>query len=84
MYSDKRSAPAVHPRYGNAYSYLYGREEESSSTGTLGIRTFLCVLLFAAFVTMDKQDSKVFHVSSDQIASEITTDLDIAEVWKEL
>lgn len=84
MYSDKRSSPAVHPRYGNTYGYLYGREEEPAGAGTLGIRTFLCVLLFAAFVTMDKQDSKVFHVSSDQIVNEITSDIDIAEVWKNL
>lgn len=84
MYSDRRSSPAIHPRYRNAYGYLYGHDDEPVSAGTLGIRTFLCVLLFAAFVTMDKQDRKVFHVSSDQIVNEITSDLDIAEVWKEL
>lgn len=84
MYSDRRSSPAIHPRYRNTYGYLYGHEEEPVSVGTLGIRTFLCVLLFAAFVTMDKQDSKVFHVSSDQIVNEITSDLDVAEVWREL
>ena len=25
LYSDKRIMPAVHPRYGNTYHYLYGK-----------------------------------------------------------
>lgn len=84
MYSDKRNPPAVHPRYGAAYSRLYEGETGDVVSGTFVIRTFLCVMLFAAFVVMDYEDSKILHVSSDQIVEEITTDVDIAEVWKNL
>ena len=45
---------------------------------------FLCLLLFAAFVSMDKNKSEVMHVDSSRIVDEISTDLDVAEVWKEL
>ena len=83
MYSDKRGIPVVHPRYGNTYNYLYGRDEEETRPETLGIRFVLCLMLFAAFVSMDKQEREVFHMDSSQIAEEITTDLDVAEVWEE-
>ena len=88
LYSDKRTIPAIHPRYGNAYQYLYGKSEdeikEETKGGTLGIRLFLCALIFAAFLTADKQKQKIFHMSSSEIANEITKDLDIQAVWKAL
>ncbi len=83
-YSDRRDPPAVHPRYGSAYSSLYEEEWEGSHAGTLGIRIFLCLLLFAAFVTLDKQEQEIFHMDSSQIVEEITTDTDVAEVWQNL
>ncbi len=85
-YRDSYDPPAVHPRYGAVYGHLYGRnEEEPVPAGTFGIRVFLCMLLFAAFVTMDKQNYKVLDkVDSRRIVKEITTDLDVAEVWKKL
>lgn len=88
LYSDKRSIPAVHPRYGSAYHYLYGKSEEDinedTKGGTFGIRLFLCALIFAAFLTVDKQKQEVFHMNSSDIADEITKDLDIQAVWKAL
>lgn len=45
---------------------------------------FLCALMFAAFLTMDKQKQEVFHMSSSDIANEITKDTDIQEIWKSL
>lgn len=88
LYSDKRTIPAVHPRYGGAYQYLYGKSEEDingdTKGGTFGIRLFLCALIFAAFITADKQKQEVFHMSSSDIANEITKDLDIQAVWKSL
>lgn len=85
LYSDRREPPAVHPRYGSLYRGLYGNEdEESIPVGTFGVRLFLAFLLFAGFVTMDRQEYEVFHMNSEQIVQEIETDLDIAEVWKEL
>lgn len=84
MYSDKRNIPVIHPRYGSTYGYLYGREEGEERPETLGIRFILCLMLFAAFISMDKQEREVFHMDSGKIVEEITTNLDIAEVWKEL
>ena len=83
LYSDRNSPPAVHPRYKFAYARLYGSEDEMAS-GTFGLRLFLCFMLFAAFVAMDNNGITVKSVSSDRIVQEITTDLDVAEVWKNL
>lgn len=83
LYSDRFSPPAIHPRYSGSYNRLYGEEGEESS-GTFGARVFLCLLLFAAFVTMDMKKQEIFHVNSERIVKEITTDLDVAEVWKNL
>ena len=77
-----------YPRYANAYHYLYGKSQEDinedTKGGTFGIRLFLCALMFAAFLTMDKQKQEVFHMSSSDIANEITKDTDIQEIWKSL
>ncbi len=88
LYNDRRTIPAVHPRYANAYHYLYGKSQEDinedTKGGTFGIRLFLCALMFAAFLTIDKQKQEVFHMSSSDIANEITKDTDIQEIWKSL
>lgn len=83
LYGEKRPIPAVHPRYGSAYRQIYG-DEQSLPPSTFGIRLFLCLLLFAAFVSMDKNKSEVMHVNSSRIVDEITTNLDVAEAWREL
>lgn len=49
LYNDRRTIPAVHPRYAN-----------------------------------DKQKQEVFHMSSSDIANEITKDMDIQEIWKSM
>ena len=70
------------------YHYLYGKSQEDinedTKGGTFGIRLFLCALMFAAFLTIDKQKQEVFHMSSSDIANEITKDTDIQEIWKSL
>lgn len=72
-YRDDGRIPAVHPRYRAAYDRIY--EDETTHTGTFGVRLFVCILLFAAFVVMDRGGQKVMNVSSDRIVEEITTDL---------
>lgn len=84
MYSDRRSVPVVHPRYKNTYDYLYGQDDYVRHPDTLGIRFVLCLLLFAAFISMDRQEKDVFYMDSDQIVEEITTDMDVVQVWREL
>lgn len=82
-YSDRYTPPAVHPRYRNPYRKLYD-SETYATPGTFGIRFVLSVLLFAAFVTMDIKDQKVFQIGSDRIVQEIGRKIDIVEVWKNL
>ena len=82
-YSDYWTPPAVHPRYSGSYNRLYGGEREES-VSTFGARVFVCLLLFAAFVTMDMKKQEVFHVDSERIVKEITTDMYEDEVWKNL
>lgn len=85
LYSDWCTPPAVHPRYRAAYGKLYKREEDQEEMpGTFGLRALLCFLLFAAFVAMDQQGGKILEADSTQITEEITTDLDVAEVWQNL
>lgn len=85
LYSDRYEPPAVHPRYGAAYHKLYENDNpEGYPAGTFGLRVFLAFLLFAGFVTMDRQEYKVFQVDSNRIVQEIETDLNVEEVWKEL
>ena len=52
--------------------------------GTFGLRAFCCFLLFAAFVAMDYQGGTILEADSQKITEEIATDLDVAEVWKNL
>lgn len=84
LYNERRSIPAVHPRYGMAYRKLYEEEQATAAHGTFGLRMVLCLLLFAAFVAMDKNGSEVMNVDSSRIVEEITYDLDVAEVWQSL
>lgn len=82
-YSDHWNPPAVHPRYRNSYNQLY-KDEEAETISTFGARVFLCLVLFAAFVMMDVQKQEILNVDSNRIVQEITTDMDVAEVWKNL
>lgn len=84
MYSDRREPPAVHPRFGSVYGRLYDSEDDAAPAGTFGVRLFLCFLLFAAFVAMEKQEYEIFHMDSTQIAEEISKDLNVKETVKEV
>ena len=77
--------PAVHPRYGSAYMDLYGIEETGKNT--LGIRTVICMILFAVFVFMQNEGKDILHINSTKIIQEVTKNPDITdlvEVWKDL
>ena len=52
--------PAIHPRYRASYSELYGEEE--AEQGSLGIRTFICMILFAVFVFMQNEGKDILHI----------------------
>lgn len=77
--------PAVHPRYGSVYTDLYGTEDTGKNT--LGIRTVVCMILFAVFVFMQNESKDILHVNSAKIIQEVTKNpdiTDIVEVWKGL
>ncbi len=73
-YRDGYGVPAVHPRYRASYNDLYG-EEVPREHSTFGIRLFLSLLLFAAFITLDRENQTVFHMDSQQIVQQI------ADTW---
>lgn len=72
--------PAIHPRYGSAYSDLY--EDGEREQNTLGIRTFICMILFAVFVFMQNEGKDILHVNSTKIIREVTKNPDVKDVWK--
>ena len=82
-FRDSGKTPAVHPRYQAAYRQLY-HDPDEVEISTLGIRSFLCVIIFVLFVIMDKEGETVMNVSSDQIVEQITSEFDISEVWNNL
>ena len=88
MYKRQRSRyhesgiPAIHPRYRAYYSELYGEEE--AEQGSLGIRTFICMILFAVFVFMQNEGKDILHISSTKVVQEVSKNADITDVWKKI
>lgn len=79
QYSSRRTVPAVHPRYGAVYQNLYGHRGEEQMTGsTLGIRVFICLILFGIFAAADYREEKIWKFSPSQIVSEIGSQPDFA------
>lgn len=76
-YSDSFSPPAVHPRYHAVYEEIYGTEDFPS--GTLGIRTFFCIMLLALFLSMEHNNDKILNVTSKKVVETITSDMDLQE-----
>ena len=74
--------PAIHPRYRASYSELYGEEE--AEQGSLGIRTFICMILFAVFVFMQNEGKDILHISSTKVVQEVSKNADITDVWKKI
>ena len=74
--------PAIHPRYRASYSALYGEEE--AEQGSLGIRTFICMILFAVFVFMQNEGKDILHISSTKVVQEVSKNADITDVWKKI
>lgn len=83
LYSDNKTWPAVHPRYGAVYSQLYGNDDEGVQS-TFGVRMVLCILLFAMFMAMNYKDVKIANVDSRKITNAIEQQVDLQEVWKNL
>ena len=65
-----------------SYSELYGEEE--AEQGSLGIRTFICMILFAVFVFMQNEGKDILHISSTKVVQEVSKNADITDVWKKI
>ena len=69
-------------QYRASYSELYGEEE--AEQGSLGIRTFICMILFAVFVFMQNEGKDILHISSTKVVQEVSKNADITDVWKKI
>ena len=73
--------PAVHPRYKLSYEDLYGGSERIEK-GTFGIRTFICMICFAIFAFMQKEEKTILHVNSVKVIQEVTKNTDFTKIWE--
>ncbi len=78
LYRDQQSIPAVHPRYGATYQKLYGNEEKDK-TSTLGVRTFLALMLFVLFAGMDYGGIEIMEYQSDEIVEVLSQSVTVLE-----
>lgn len=74
LYSEKRSPPAIHPRYRNTYAGLY--EDEKESGGGSGIRVIISCILFVLFVMMDHQGVEIAEVTSSMVTNAIEAEFE--------
>lgn len=74
--------PAIHPRYKMPYEDLYGGSEQIEK-GTFGIRTFICMICFAVFAFMQKEEKTILHVNSVKVIQEVTKNTDFTDIWKD-
>ena len=75
-YSNRYSPPAIHPRYQNAYSSLYGEEEVAiHMKHTWLYRCIIAILIFVLFYAFDIRNEKIGTIDSAVIVQEIQKDL---------
>lgn len=76
LYSEN-NIPAVHPRYKNTYSSLYGREESKGSESSFGVRMIIAILLFCLFVLANQKDMEEAEIVSNLIQQEYSGFIDL-------
>ena len=72
-YSDKYVPPAIHPRFRNAYTSLYGMDENDDikTRSTFFIRALIAVIIFSFIYVMDYKNEKTGNMSSQFVISEV-------------
>lgn len=77
MYQEKRTPPAIHPRYQSAYLSLYKEdgEEVPVSPNTFLIRTLIAFFVFVLFFVIDYRKETFGTIDSQSIIEVIHTDL---------
>lgn len=81
LYSDRRSPPAIHPRYSNAYHSIYpDLDENEIERSTILFRIVISLLLFLCFVTMDYNSLSFKKVDCAHISQEIKYQSDFLDI----
>lgn len=77
MYKEKKTLPAIHPRYQSAYLSLYREdtEEVSVSPNTFLIRTLIAFFVFVLFFVIDYRKETFGTIDSQSIIEAVHTDL---------
>ena len=57
---------------------------QEAEQGSLGIRTFICMILFAVFVFMQNEGKDILHISSTKVVQEVSKNADITDVWEKI
>ena len=74
-YSDKKSPPAIHPRYQSAYRTLYEEHDSEKPKHTFFIRLMIALILFAIVFVMDYHKEKIGMVDSQTLIQQVEKDL---------
>ena len=69
MYAEN-SIPAVHPRYKNTYSSLYGKEEAKDNASSFGLRMIIAILLFCLYILANQKEMEEAETVSNLIQEE--------------
>ena len=77
MYQEKKTPPAIHPRYQSAYFSLYKDEFEDSRVGTntFLIRSLIAFFVFVLFFVIDRRQETIGNVDSETIVAAVCDDL---------
>ena len=87
MNRERSGIPAIHPRYRSTYSGLYNDRDftdRPDGGSTLGIRVFICLLLFGLYVAADHESLSLGKVDAVSVVKQIEHQTDIQEVLKTL
>ena len=85
LYSDWRTPPAVHPRYRAAYRRLYpGKRQKRECRVHSGCGPSAVSFCSPPSWPWTTRGGTILEADSQRITEEIATDLDVAEVWKNL
>jgi len=63
LYTDRRTVPAVHPRYKTAYYHVY-EEENTLPKSNFGVRFLISILLFMCYVIMKQNQIQIFGMNN--------------------
>ena len=77
MYQEKKTPPAIHPRYQSAYLSLYNEEFEdaTASPNTFLIRTLIAFFVFVLFFVIDRRHETIGNLDSKSIITAVCEDL---------